>query len=94
MLSSHPHPFRPPNPPLTRAAAPPLAVQVRRFYRPEDVSQDIAYRAGWWDLYAPQGLAEEAAGKASWGVAVDQVYGKCAVVIGAANRPEGEPWWP
>ncbi|PNH10666.1 DNA (cytosine-5)-methyltransferase 1A [Tetrabaena socialis] len=34
----------------------PLLVQVRRFHRPERVSQDTAYRAGWWDLYAPPSL--------------------------------------
>lgn len=29
------------------------SLQVHRYYRPEDIAADLAYPAGWWDLYAP-----------------------------------------
>ena len=28
------------------------SVKVQRFYRPEDISADLGYRAGFWDIYA------------------------------------------
>ena len=34
-------------------------MQVRRFFRPEDISADLRYAADWWDLYAPSGAAAE-----------------------------------
>ena len=27
-------------------------VKVQRFYRPEDISRDLGYRSGFWDIYA------------------------------------------
>lgn len=41
---------------------------MRRLYRPEDISQDLAYKAGWWDLYA--GPVEEATQVSAWGTVV------------------------
>ncbi|PNH03379.1 DNA (cytosine-5)-methyltransferase 1, partial [Tetrabaena socialis] len=79
------------------AAALPATLQVRRFYRPEDVSADVAYNSGWWDLYAPAAApaaAAAAAGGSSSGaygsggapaaveLAVAEVYGKCKAVVG------------
>ena len=48
-------------------------VEVLRFYRPEDISQDEAYRADYWDVYASK--------EAVW-VAVDSIVSKCRVSIG------------
>ncbi len=28
------------------------ALKVQRFWRPEDISRDAGYRAGFWDVYA------------------------------------------
>ena len=28
------------------------SVEVQRFYRPEDISKEHGYRAGFWDIYA------------------------------------------
>ena len=28
------------------------SVKVQRFYRPEDISKDLGYRSGFWDIYA------------------------------------------
>ena len=28
------------------------SVKVQRFYRPEDISANLGYRAGFWDIYA------------------------------------------
>ena len=33
----------------------PHRVTVERFYRPEDISPDAAYAAGWWDVWASAG---------------------------------------
>nr|ABD64771.1 Met1 [Volvox carteri f. nagariensis] len=63
-------------------AVAPFTIQVRRFYRPEDVSPDVAYRAGWWDLYMPplsEGTEETGA---MLELSVEEVYGKCDVVLG------------
>jgi hypothetical protein len=29
----------------------PAQLTVRRLFRPEEVDRDLAYNAGWWDLY-------------------------------------------
>jgi len=68
---------------LTSAAAPQAAggvgkLTVARFYRPEDVSREQAYQAGFWELFA----SEEAAT-----LDADEVFGKCAVV--PAGAPAG-----
>ncbi|GLC48233.1 hypothetical protein PLESTB_000073500 [Pleodorina starrii] len=68
------------------ATAVPTTLHVRRFYRPEDVSLDVGYRADWWDLYAP--AAANGSGKADGTAAaplalpVGEVYGKCSVIVG------------
>lgn len=59
--------------------AAPSKVQVMRFYRPEDISQDQAYKADFWDVYASK---EELA------VDVDSIVSKCKVAT--ANRPDDE----
>lgn len=60
---------------------------MERFYRPEDVSADTAYAAGFWDLYAPPAPAK---GKTADGVWVKpaQVTSKC--VVTGAGAPKGE----
>ena len=45
-------------------------VKVPRFYRPEDLSTDLGYRSGFWDLYA--GTEQEE-------VDVDYIQDKCQV---------------
>jgi len=57
----------------------PSDIKVRRFFRPEDVSSDIAYSAEWWELYSgPE--AEET-------VPVEKVVGKCHIKLG--GKPGG-----
>jgi hypothetical protein len=62
----------------------PKSIKVQRFYRPEDVSRDLAYSSGLYDVLAPP------SGSGSWvqWVDVDCVVGKCAV--GGADQPAGE----
>ena len=60
-------------------------LQVRRFYRPEDVgSKDVVYAAEWWEVYSgPEGAAEST-------VDVDKVVGKCSIKLAgttAARKP-------
>ena len=45
-------------------------MKVQRFYRPEDISADLGYRAGFWDIYASSEQAE---------VDVDNVRALCQV---------------
>ncbi|GLI71179.1 hypothetical protein VaNZ11_016282 [Volvox africanus] len=67
------------------AVAVPSTIQVRRFYRPEDISRDVAYRSDWWDLYAPTTAPTP---PPSLTLSVNEVYGKCAVVIAGQSRPQ------
>ncbi|GIL65377.1 hypothetical protein Vafri_19006 [Volvox africanus] len=67
------------------AGAIPSTIQVRRSYRPEDISRDVAYRSDWWDLYAPT-IAPTS--PSSLSLSVSEVYGKCAVVIAGQLRPQ------
>ncbi|KAG2494496.1 hypothetical protein HYH03_007265 [Edaphochlamys debaryana] len=63
----------------------PASVKVRRFYRPEDIDADLAYRADWWELYAPPSAAAGTAAAAeaeALELPVAEVYGKCAVLVG------------
>jgi hypothetical protein len=39
---------------------PPVRLRLQPFFRPEDVSSDLAYRAGLWDLYAPAAAPADA----------------------------------
>jgi hypothetical protein len=72
----------------TSAAPPPQAADgvgkltVARFYRPEDVSREHAYQAGFWELFA----SEEAAT-----LDADEVFGKCAVVPAGAPTGAHQP---
>ena len=45
-------------------------MKVQRFYRPEDISKDLGYRSGFWDLYASTEQEE---------VDVDDIQDKCQV---------------
>jgi hypothetical protein len=66
----------------------PGQLRVQRFYRPEDISAELAYGSSYWDLYAPAG--KEGAG-AVW-VDAEDVYGKCAVVQ-PGGKYGGWPGW-
>lgn len=46
------------------------SVKVQRFYRPEDISKDLGYRAGFWDIFASSEQEE---------LDVDSVQYKCQV---------------
>lgn len=48
----------------------PSKVEVRRFYRPEDISPALALESGFWDVFASE---EKQA------VDVDTLVGKCSV---------------
>jgi len=63
---------------------------VQRFYRPEDVSAETAYSAGFWDLYAPPAPAKGKAAEGAWvqWVRPAAVASKC--IVGAAGAPKGE----
>ena len=62
----------------------PKSIKVQRFFRPEDVSRDLAYSSGLYDVLAPP------SGAGSWvqWVDVGYVVGKCAVV--GADQVAGE----
>ena len=45
-------------------------MKVQRFYRPEDISKNLGYRAGFWDTYASSEQEE---------LDVDAVQYKCQV---------------
>lgn len=53
-----------------------MQVTLRRFYRPEDISRDVAYNAEFTDLYESQ---------ETLAVALDDVVSKCSVL------PPGQP---
>ena len=54
------------------------SVKVQRFYRPEDISADLGYRAGFWDIYASSEQEE---------VDVEDVQALCQVR--RSNAPTG-----
>ncbi|KAK9785341.1 hypothetical protein WJX73_005011, partial [Symbiochloris irregularis] len=54
-------------------------IEVRRFYRPEDISQDRAYAAGYREVYASDEV---------FSLDLDQVLGPCTVV--APGMPSGK----
>ena len=56
----------------------PSKVEVLRFYRPEDISQEQAYRSGFWDVFAS---SEKLC------VSIESIVGHCKVAVDA---PEGE----
>ncbi|BDA51554.1 DNA (cytosine-5)-methyltransferase 1B [Coccomyxa sp. Obi] len=47
------------------------ALKVQRFWRPEDISRDAGYRAGFWDVYAGSETEE---------VDFDDIIGPCSVL--------------
>ncbi|KAK9918243.1 hypothetical protein WJX75_002529 [Coccomyxa subellipsoidea] len=47
------------------------AVKVQRFWRPEDISREAGYRAGFWDVYASEETHE---------VEFDDIIGPCSVL--------------
>ena len=55
-------------------------VEVLRFYRPEDISQEEAYRSGFWDVFAS---SEKLC------VSIESIVGHCKVAV-AVDAPEGE----
>ncbi len=56
----------------------PGKVEVRRFYRPEDISQQQAYQADFWDVYASSEKLD---------VEVSSIVSKCSVSL------EEQPGW-
>lgn len=56
-----------------------LRVEVKRFYRPEDISSERAYAASFYEVYASDELLM---------VDLEDVIGHCKVV--AAGAPYGE----
>lgn len=53
------------------------AVKVQRFWRPEDISRDAGYRAGFWDVYAGDETSD---------VDFDDIIGPCTVLpVGSAG---------
>ena len=57
-------------------------VTVQRFYRPEDVGREHAYKAEFWEVYA----SDESAA-----LDPDDVFGKCAVVREGRAHRCGDP---
>ena len=58
----------------------PSKVEVLRFYRPEDISQEQAYRSGFWDVFAS---SEKLC------ISIDSIVGHCKVAV-AVDALEGE----
>ena len=56
------------------------SIKVQRFYRPEDISADLGYRAGFWDVYASSEQEE---------VDVEDVQALCQVR--RSGSPTGGP---
>ena len=56
------------------------SLKVQRFYRPEDISADLGYRAGFWDIYASSEQEE---------VDVEEVQSLCQVR--RSGSPAGGP---
>lgn len=54
-------------------------IEVRRFYRPEDISQDKAYAAGYREVYASDEILS---------LEVDQVLGPCMVTAPGTDAGE------
>jgi hypothetical protein len=62
----------------------PMAVKVQRFYRPEDISREQGYRAGFWDVYASSETEE---------VDFDDIIGGCRVLpAGSAGGDSLSAW--
>ncbi|KAF6265105.1 hypothetical protein COO60DRAFT_1470199 [Scenedesmus sp. NREL 46B-D3] len=73
-------------------AALPSKLRLQRFFRPEDVGKEDAYRAGFWQVYAsPQpASASSSEGWVHW-VDVASVIRKCCVKAAGAATPAGAP---
>ena len=57
-------------------------MKVQRFYRPEDISKDLGYRAGFWDIYASSEQEE---------LDVDTVQYKCQVQRSGSSAGDFSP---
>ena len=53
-------------------------VEVQRYYRPEDISQDQAYKAGLWDVYASDEKEM---------IELSSIIGRCQVAGNGAAAP-------
>lgn len=73
--------------------AKPSKIKVQRFYRPEDISKDEAYKASFWDVYATPEPSSSSSSSCEWvqWVDVDYVVRRCAAKAVGAKVPEGEP---
>eukprot|EP00878_Enallax_costatus_P028542 GHUV01030833.1.p2 GENE.GHUV01030833.1~~GHUV01030833.1.p2 ORF type:complete len:136 (+),score=30.76 GHUV01030833.1:516-923(+) len=70
--------------------AKPGKIMIQRFYRPEDISKDLAYKSEFWDVYASP--EPPSSGRCEWvqWVDVDMVVRKCAARAVGGKVPEGE----
>lgn len=68
--------------------AKPSKIKVQRFYRPEDISKDQAYKANFWDVYA---TPKETSNNCHWVQWIDMgdVVKKCAAKAEGTKTPEG-----
>ena len=73
----------------------PAQIRVQRFFRPEDVSSETAYAAGFHDIYAPPAPAKGKAPEGAWvqWIKPAVVVSKC--IVGPTGMPQGEQcsWW-
>ncbi|KAF6259357.1 hypothetical protein COO60DRAFT_1638438 [Scenedesmus sp. NREL 46B-D3] len=85
--SSSSSPFKQP-----QAGLPSFKLRVQPLFRPEDISEQLAYTAGLWDLYAPAAAGAKAAVDAAaadvW-VDASRVAGKCTAVAEARHVLQG-----
>jgi hypothetical protein len=67
----------------------PSQLRIRRLYRPEDISREVAYRSGWWDVFV--GPEEE-----GLTITPEPVVAKCGAVTKteaeASRLPVGGGW--
>lgn len=70
--------------------AKPSKIKIQRFYRPEDISKDFAYKSGFWDIYAsPEPPSSGSCGWVQW-VDIGCMVHKCGAKAVGAKVPEGE----
>lgn len=68
---------------------------MHRYYRPEDISADLAYPAGWWDLYAPApapAAAQPVGGGKSAAAQEQEQTGPTSSSVGAGGAEGADPW--
>ena len=59
------------------------SVEVQRFYRPEDISREQGYRAGFWDIYASSESEE---------LGIEDVQNLCTVQRSGATEGRFTPY--